>query len=72
MRALQAAERFVKQVESDPGTDRAAEAERLLKALAATRWEDATPKEKEQGWMLTLRLALLKQAPGESKDSRAT
>jgi hypothetical protein len=42
---------------------RLAKLEGVLKALAAVRWEDATPEEREAGWGLTLRLTLLKRAP---------
>jgi hypothetical protein len=39
----------------------------LLKALAGVRWEDASPKDREAGWGLTLRLTLLKQDSSKSK-----
>jgi hypothetical protein len=71
MRAIQAAERFVKRMDAAPATAaRLAQAGELLKALNAVRWEDATPEDREAGWSLTLRLTLLKQDPGRRKPTR--
>jgi hypothetical protein len=66
MQAIHAAERFVKQMEKDPSAVHLTKVDGLLKALAAVSWEDASPRDREIGWGLTLRLALL-QHPGRGQ-----
>ena len=66
MYAIDAAERFVKLLDTVPPTPTTlAEANRLLKALAAVPWEDTTARNREAGWTLTLRLSLLKCGLGQ-------
>src|SRR4051812_42088509 len=72
MRAIDEAERFVKLSKGVPMTAaRQDEADKLLKALAAAPWDDASPEEREAGWALILRLTLLTQDPSPPADRRA-
>jgi hypothetical protein len=60
MRVIDEANRFVKLMQSAPRTAaRQDEADKLLKALTAAAWDDASPEEREDGWALILRLTLL-------------
>jgi hypothetical protein len=62
MSPIDAAALFVKQMEKEaPTPARLTEAEGLLETLAAVRWENASPEDREAGWKLTLRLTLLTQ-----------
>jgi hypothetical protein len=72
MQAIKAAESFLALVDAGPPTPaRLTKVTELLQALAAVRWEDASPKDREAGWGLTLHLTLLKQASGKSKVKQA-